>query len=54
MDEWNGICTIYGYLTRASPDHVRLILLIELFGLLVVLEIWKDASKDAVELGYAR
>jgi hypothetical protein len=54
VDEWNGICTIYGYLTRAGPDHVRLILLVELFGLLVVLVIREDASKDAVELGYAR
>jgi hypothetical protein len=54
MDEWDGISTVNRNLTRAGTDHIRLILLMQLIDLLIVLKIWKNAGKDAVEFGYAR
>lgn len=50
MNEWDSICTVDRYLTRACPDHVRLILLEQLFGLLVVLKVRENAGKDTVKL----
>lgn len=53
MDQWNRICAVNCDFARTGADDVGFVFVVILLVLLVVLEVWKDASKDTVELGEA-